>query len=65
MAGRRFRGAALHASIESGNAFDLATRAMRFTEPTTMLTDYALAALGVWLGWRLLSSGRRSGGRDG
>ena len=34
---------------------------MRITEPTTMLTDYALAALAVWLGWRLLKAGRRSG----
>ena len=29
-----------------------------------MLTDYALAALAVWLGWRLLRSGRRAGERS-
>lgn len=34
---------------------------MRITEPTTMLTDYALAALGGWLGWRLLRGGREAG----
>jgi hypothetical protein len=28
-------------------------------EPTTMLTDYALAVLGFWLGGRLLRQGRR------
>ena len=37
---------------------------MRISEPTTMLTDYALAALAVWLGWRLLGSGRRTGERS-
>ena len=26
-----------------------------------MVTDYLLAALGVWFGWRLLSGGRRAG----
>lgn len=26
---------------------------MNFTEPTTMLTDYALGALCLWLGWKL------------
>lgn len=31
---------------------------MRITEPTTMLTDYLLAALGVGFGWRLVSAGR-------
>ena len=34
---------------------------MRIREPTTMLTDYLLAGLGVWFGWRLLGSGRRAG----
>lgn len=34
---------------------------MRITEPTTMLTDYVLAALGVWFGWRLVSGGRAAG----
>jgi hypothetical protein len=34
---------------------------MRITEPTTMLTDYALAALGVWFGWRLVRGGREAG----
>ena len=34
---------------------------MRITEPTTMLTDYALAALAVWLGGRLLRNGRDGG----
>ena len=34
---------------------------MRITEPTTMVTDYLLATLAVWFGWRLLGSGRESG----
>jgi hypothetical protein len=40
---------------------DLATQPMRITEPTTMLTDYLLGALGVWLGWRLVRGGREAG----
>jgi len=34
---------------------------MRITEPTTMVTDYLLAGLGVWFGWRLVSGGREAG----
>ncbi len=37
---------------------------MRITEPTTMVTDYLLAALGIWLGWRLVSGGREAGERS-
>jgi hypothetical protein len=29
------------------------------TEPSTLLTDYALAALSAWLGWRLLLEARQ------
>ena len=35
--------------------------AMRITEPTTMVTDYVLALLGAWFGWRLVSGGREAG----
>jgi len=31
-------------------------------EPTTMVTDYLLAALGVWLGWKLRAAGKRDWG---
>jgi hypothetical protein len=34
---------------------------MRISEPTTMLTDYVLALLGIWFGGRLLSDGRAAG----
>ncbi len=34
---------------------------MQITEPTTLVTDYLLAALGVWFGWRLVSGGREAG----
>ena len=34
---------------------------MTISEPMTVATDYLLAALGVWLGWRLVRGGRDAG----
>lgn len=59
----RFLEAALHASMVFGNKQpkESATPAMRITEPTTMVTDYLLAGLAIWFGWRLVSGGREAG----
>ena len=37
---------------------------MRISEPMTVATDYLLAVLGAWLGWRLVSGGRDAGERS-
>lgn len=34
---------------------------MSISEPTTMVTDYLLAVLAGWLGWRLVTGGREAG----